>query len=137
MTFADRQALAMKSDDHNPEDLLKWIREAREAFARDPGGPSVDEGYQVIEGWIDAYFERVKSVRPSLPKLGDITNTIYKSIIGACEELERRGKERGFFSNGHHFAQRLVILIEQELLREKLFVKDGSETPPEIVESVR
>lgn len=40
------------------ESLLRRIRDARAAFAYDPGGPStVLDGVYVVERWIDGHFD--------------------------------------------------------------------------------
>ncbi len=45
-----------------------------------------------------------------------IENTIYKAILGHCEQLESKGS---YVGNGHHLAQRLTAMVSAALLPKK------------------
>lgn len=56
MTREELRALAIRCA--RAESLLSRIRDARPAFAYDPGGPeTLLEGFYTIERWIDGHFD--------------------------------------------------------------------------------
>ena len=67
-----------------------------------------------------------------------IENKIYMAIIGHCEEMEHKGVYRG---NGHHLAQRLVVMVSAGLLtkqEKKVFdaMEQGKQKTKDIADRV-
>lgn len=53
----------------------------------------------------------------------NILNAVYSGAVKECEEREHNG---GLTGNGHHMAQKITKLVEEELVRKGIF-----KNPPE------